>query len=71
MLELLHKVYPEQMASPEWQNKIRAVNKGGFAPFIVGSHRRYRGVIELQNTAGFRQHLLLFAARLVDCAILY
>lgn len=25
MLELLHKVYPEQMASPEWQNKIRAV----------------------------------------------
>jgi len=25
MLELLHKVCPEQMASPEWQNKIRAV----------------------------------------------
>ncbi|MGC1036781.1 malate dehydrogenase (quinone) [Pantoea agglomerans] len=25
MLELLHKVCPEQMASPEWQNKIRTV----------------------------------------------
>jgi malate dehydrogenase (quinone) len=25
MLELMQKVYPEQMASPEWQNKIRTV----------------------------------------------